>query len=72
MALGLVSAYRTNTRDGRKLKKCIQKIMAIGFLPTVSLRTSFDNYVASTGARRLLVQFPRLSEFIQSVYNTYV
>lgn len=71
-ALGLVSAYRSNTSDGRKLKKCIQKIMAIGFLPTVSVRTSFENYVASTRVIRLQIQFRRLAEFVQYVYAVYV
>jgi hypothetical protein len=71
-ALGLVSAYRSNSRDGNKLKKCIQLIMAIGFLPTVAVRTSFDNLVASTRVRRLLITFPRLAAFVQYVYAVYV
>jgi hypothetical protein len=74
-ALGLVSAYRGNSRDGNKLKKCIQLLMAIGFLPTVAVRTSFDNLVASTRVRRLLITFPRQAGwqllFSTSTRNTW-
>jgi hypothetical protein len=69
---GLLTAYRSTSQSGRRLKKCIQKIMAIGFIPTAMVRQVFDNYVSSQSIRRLQVRFPGLDRFLKYVSDTYI
>jgi len=40
-ALGLVTQYRSNSTRGRRLRKLVQKVMAIGFLPGLLISTAF-------------------------------
>jgi hypothetical protein len=41
-SLGLVTQYRRNSRHGRKIRKIIQKIMAIGYLPSLLTARAFQ------------------------------
>ena len=38
---GLVSAYRSYSRNGERLRSCVRKIMSLGFLPTALVRQAF-------------------------------
>ncbi len=67
-SLGLVAAYR---RD-RHLRKCIQKIMALGFLPVAVVMQCFNNYVTSRRIQRLSRRFRGLTTFLRYVDRIYV
>ena len=51
--LGLAAPYRENTRNGRKLKQCVRKLMAIGFIPTALVRQNFRLLRTSRRIQRL-------------------
>lgn len=40
-SLSLVPAYNRSNSRGRRLKKCVQKLLAIGFLPVLLVRANF-------------------------------
>jgi hypothetical protein len=40
--LGLVTNYRDNSNDGRRLRKIVQKTMTIGFLPALIISRTFQ------------------------------
>jgi len=41
-SLGIVTTYRSNSRSGRRVRKIVQKIMSIGFLPTLVIAGAFQ------------------------------
>jgi len=41
-SLGIVTAYSSNSRSGRRLRKIVQKIMSVGFLPTPVIARTFQ------------------------------
>jgi len=71
-ATGLVRAYRGLRRNDRRLRTCVQKIMALGFLPTVVVRQSFLTYITSRRVVRLQRAYPRLTDFLHYVNRVYI
>jgi hypothetical protein len=67
-ALGLVTAYRGRSRRCRLLRKAIQMLMAIGFLPMAHVQRAFNTFCSSRRMIRLQTHFPRLTMFIQYMY----
>ena len=43
-SLGLVSAFNRNDSRGSRLRKCVHKLLAIGFLPVLLVRQAFLTY----------------------------
>jgi hypothetical protein len=66
--IGLAGAYRTKA----KLRKCLQKFMAIGYLPLALVRQNFHTYVGSGLVTRCLQRYPQLQRFIQYMDANYV
>lgn len=66
--LGLANAYRNN----RHLKKCLRKVMALGFLPLLLLRVNYNNHRNSPRTRRLIGRFPALLNFFRYFENNYL
>lgn len=69
---GLVSAYRSQSRHGRRLRSCVLKVMALGFLPLAMVRQAFTTFVQSARIVRLQQRFPQLTSFLQYVKRVYV
>jgi len=68
-ALGLASRYRSNSSRGRRMRKVIQKVMALGFLPSLLVARAFqvvyhgyDGYFI--GGRKLLCFRWAVSQFV--------
>uniref|UniRef100_A0AAV2J3Z3 MULE transposase domain-containing protein n=1 Tax=Knipowitschia caucasica TaxID=637954 RepID=A0AAV2J3Z3_KNICA len=66
--LGLVRAYRENLR----LRKCIRKLMALGYLPRPLVRLNFNSLRRSQRTIRLIDRNPSLLDFFGYVQNTYI
>ena len=66
--LGLVAAYRQDDR----LKKCIRKVMAIGYLPVALMQMNFNLLRTDRRTVRLINRYPALMDFFDYVQNTYV
>jgi hypothetical protein len=66
--LGLSSAYRTNL----KLKKVMRKCMALGYLPVLLVRNNFTNLRTSQRMNRLITRFPALDDWLDYIEETYV
>jgi hypothetical protein len=66
--IGLAGPYRTKA----KLRKCLQKFMAIGYLPLALVRQNFHTYVGSGLVTRCLQRYPQLQRFIQYMDANYV
>ena len=58
-SLGLMRGYRQDNR----LKRCLKKIMSLGFLPLALLRMNYDALVARRHTRRLVETYPALEDF---------
>lgn len=71
-SLGLVSEYRAQTDNGRRLREFVRKTRAIGFLPAVIISTKFHAYCASPRVLRLCATFPRLREYINYIQHVYI
>jgi len=71
-SLGMVADYRGSNRRGRRLKKVVQKIMSMGFLPSLLISRAFQDYVTSPTVLRAVRRHPRLAEFFRYVYHTYI
>lgn len=69
---GLVSAYRSNSGNGRRLRACVLKIMSLGFLPLPLVRQAFTMYVNGGHVADLQRIYPRLANFLQYVDRVYV
>ena len=65
--LGLSGAYRRSSR----LKKCIKKVMALGYLPVALVRQNFDLLTNRRRTRRLVIWYPALQDFFNYVRNNY-
>uniref|UniRef100_A0AAV2J7G9 MULE transposase domain-containing protein n=1 Tax=Knipowitschia caucasica TaxID=637954 RepID=A0AAV2J7G9_KNICA len=66
--LGLVRAYRENL----SLRKCIRKLMALGYLPRPLVRLNFNSLRRSQRTIRLIDRNPSLLDFFGYVQNTYI
>jgi len=66
--LGLVNSYR----NSRRLKKCVKKVMALGFLPIAIVRINFDRLRLARGTRQLIREYPSLRDFLTYFKNNYI
>ena len=57
--LGLMRGYRQDNR----LKRCLKKMMSLGFLPLALLHMNYDALVARRHTRRLVETYPALEDF---------
>ena len=55
----LVNAYR----NSRQLKRCVKKIMALGFLPLALVRINFNRLQNSNSTANLIQRLPQLRVF---------
>lgn len=67
-SLGLARSY---TRY-RNLKLCIQKVMAIAYLPVAIVRQNFRLLLAARRTRRLINRFPALRDFLTYFQRNYL
>jgi len=67
-SLGLARPYRQNER----LRKCIRKVMAIGYLPLLLVRQNFNIHRNANSTRRLVRRFPALNDFFNYVQRNYL
>ncbi|KAL5020075.1 hypothetical protein ScPMuIL_002967 [Solemya velum] len=67
-SLGLARSY---TRY-RNLKLCIQKVMAIAYLPVAIVRQNFRLLLAARRTRRLINRFPALRDFLAYFQRNYL
>ena len=65
--LGLAGPYTRNDR----LRKCIRKFMAIGYLPLALVRQNFRLLVASRSTVRRIRHYPALQDFIDYIQRNY-
>jgi MULE transposase domain len=70
--LGMAASYRRQNRRCRRLRKCIQMVMAIGYLPVAHVQHAFTTFCGSRQMTRLTANFPNLAVFIRYVARTYV
>ncbi|KAJ8025697.1 hypothetical protein HOLleu_33323 [Holothuria leucospilota] len=66
--LGLAAPYQANVR----LKTCIRKFMALGFLPLLTVRQQYAMLSTSRRVRALVVLYPALAQFIAYFDETYM
>lgn len=66
--LGLSGRYRQR----RRLRRCIRKFMAIGYLPLALVRLNFQELQGSNSTQRLVARYPALLQFIQYLENNYI
>ena len=72
-SIGLVSHYRRNSADGRRLRKFVQKTKALGFLPAAIICNTFNAYCASASVlMRLCRTFPRIRDYINYIHRVYI
>jgi len=67
-ALKLSGPYRND----RHLEKCVQKVMALSYLPLILVRNNFRQYTRSRAVRRLMNRYPTLREWLDYVRGTYI
>lgn len=60
-SLGLTTNYRQNDN----LRKCIRKVMSVGYLPLLLVRQNFNTLRQSRRTRRLVRRFPALADFLR-------
>jgi hypothetical protein len=65
-SLGLARPYR------QRLRKCIRKVMAIGYLPLLLVRQNFNIHRNANSTRRLVRRFPALNDFLNYVQRNYL
>lgn len=66
--LGLSNNYRNH----RRLRKCIRKVMAIGYLPLAIVRQNFNLLQTSRSTLRLCRRFPELRDFLNYFNGNYL
>lgn len=66
--LGLSGHYRQN----HHLRRCIRKVMSLGYLPIPILRMNFDLLRTARRTGNLINRYPALMDFFAYVSNTYV
>ena len=66
--LGLMRGYRQDNR----LKRCLKKIMSLGFLPLALLRMNYAALVARRRTRRLVETYPALEDFFNYFNRNYM
>jgi len=66
--LGLSGHYNSDKR----LKKCLRKFMAIGYLPLALVRHNFNALAQSRETRRLVRRYPSLQRFIRYMEVNYM
>ena len=67
-SLGLAAAYSRINR----LRVCIRKFMALGFLPLALMRNNFQLHANNRSTRRLVRHYPELNDFIIYFENNYM
>ncbi|KAK6195696.1 hypothetical protein SNE40_001068 [Patella caerulea] len=65
--LGLATRYRRHIR----LRKCLRKFMAIGYLPVTLVRANFQTLATAPRTLRLIRRCPELQDFITYMENNY-
>ena len=65
---GLSQPYRNN----RRVKKCLRKVMALGFLPLMLVRINYNQLRNSRRTLRLVRRYPNLEEFFTYFENNYL
>jgi hypothetical protein len=66
--LGLAGAYRRHHR----LRKCIRKVMAIGYLPFALVRHNFRLLRTANRTQRLINRYPELQDFLLYFQRNYL
>ena len=66
--LGLARPYARR----RKLRKCLRKFMALGYLPVPLVRQNFFLHAGSQRTLRLVRRYPVLRDFITYVQANYI
>lgn len=66
--LGLARRYR----NSRSLKKCLRKVMALGYLPLALVQMNFNMLRTSRRTNNLVNRFPSLMDFFAYFRNTYI
>jgi hypothetical protein len=66
--LGLAGAYRRR----RKLRKCLQKCMAIGYLPLALVDLNFGTFLTSRTVARCCLHHPELRQFMRYLRQNYI
>ncbi|PIK39647.1 hypothetical protein BSL78_23502 [Apostichopus japonicus] len=66
--LGLAAPYQVNFR----LKACVRKFMALGFLPLLTVRQQYATLSTGRRAMALVAQYPALGQFIEYFDETYI
>ena len=66
--LGLAAAYRHNIN----LKRCLQKVMALGFVPLPVVRITYQNFLLRASTLRLINIYPNLQLFFNYFSNNYM
>ena len=59
-------------RQNERLKKCIRKVMAIGYLPLLLVRQNFNIHRNANSTRRLERRFSALNDFFNYVQRNYL
>lgn len=62
----------THYRHDRRLQLAVRKVMAIGFLPVLLTRQNFTLLRNGRRTRRLIRQYPALSDWLDYVETTYM
>jgi hypothetical protein len=71
-SLGLVSHYRAHTASGRRLRKFVQKNIALGYLPAAIIANTFNAYLASPEVQRICRRFPILHDYVSYIQRVYI
>ncbi|XP_064648761.1 uncharacterized protein LOC135500972 [Lineus longissimus] len=66
--LGLAVPYRRN----RRLRKCIRKVMSLGYLPMPIMQMNFNLLRTARRTTNLINRYPALMDFFAYIMNTYV
>ena len=67
-SIGLAPAYN----NSRRLRACLRKFMAIGYLPVAVVRNNFHLHANDIDTQRLCHRYPQLREFIEYLDRNYV
>jgi hypothetical protein len=62
----------THYRHDRRLQRAVRKVMAMGFLPVILVRQNFNLLRNGGRTRRLIRQYPALSDWLDYVETTYM
>ncbi len=66
--LGLAGPFRRHKR----LRKCVKKLMALGYLPLAIVRQTFANFSTSRSTTAVCQRFPQLQPFMAYMNRNYV